>query len=94
MRSHLNMIVTFAGVALVLGALVYWSVLYGRSPDHPDPATGKIFFISTGKMSHRYVTADERRNYYISWGAFIADAIVMTAMQKGAWDFSGKNPYD
>jgi hypothetical protein len=40
------------------------------------------------------VTANDKRNYYISWAALIAGAIVVTAMQKGAWDFSGKNPYE
>jgi uncharacterized RDD family membrane protein YckC len=91
MRSHLNMFVTLAGAASVIGALVYWTDLQVRSPVHPDPNTGQIYFISLGKMTHRYVTADERRNYYISWGALIAGATVVTAIQKGAWDFSGKN---
>jgi len=88
------MIVTWAGAALAIGAIVYWSDLQVRSPERPNPTTGQVYFISLGKMTHRYVTADERRNYYISWGALIIGSIVVTAIQKGAWDFSGKNYHD
>jgi hypothetical protein len=88
-RNHINNLVVFAGVALVFGALAYWGALLERSPYNPSPTTGEIFRVSIGK-THRYVTTDEERNYYISWGALIVGAIVITAIQKGAWDFSGK----
>ncbi|MDB5394543.1 MAG: hypothetical protein JWM91_2049 [Rhodospirillales bacterium] len=90
MRNRINMLVMGAGAALALGAIGYWTVLDVQSPRDPNPATGQVFRISTGKQGRRYVTADERRNYYISWGALLVGVIVVTAIQKGAWDFPGR----
>jgi hypothetical protein len=91
MRNRINSLITVASAVLIIGGLVFHTTLDTGSPRKPDPTTGQVFRVSMGKGGGRYVTAADRRNYYIAWGAILFGVIVITAVQKGALDFSEKH---
>jgi hypothetical protein len=95
MGKRINAWIMAVAALLVLGGLLFSTNIEQRAPHEPHPDSGQIFRIGGMKTTGgaRYVTAVERRNRYICWGVMLIGIVVITAVQKGALDFSN-NGYE